>query len=150
MGKPKAIDIAEYFLSLVDEDEGDLMSNLKLQKLLYYAQSFHLAIFEKKLFSEPIEAWALGPVVKSVYDHYKQHGSDPIHFSPDTFDPDLFDQQVKELLDEVFEVYGQYSASALVRFTHEEPPWKETPTRGEIGTESMKRYFKTQLTDESN
>lgn len=150
MDKLSAKDVAEYFVSLVDEDEGDLMSNLKLQKLLYYSQGFHLALFGLKLFPEPIEAWSLGPVVKSVYNHYKEHGGDPIHFAPDEFDLDKFDAQTGEFLDEIFGVYGQYSASALVRFTHEEPPWKETPTRGEITPESMKRYFKTQLTDESN
>ena len=73
-----AIEVARYFLSLTDEDAGELISNLKLQKLLYYAQGFHLVIYGEPLFPETIEAWAHGPVVTSVYHQYKEYGSEPI------------------------------------------------------------------------
>ena len=56
-------DVAQYFLAKADEDAGDLMSNLKLQKLVYYAQGFALVLLEKPLFPERIEAWIHGPVV---------------------------------------------------------------------------------------
>ena len=59
-------DVAQYFLAKSDEDAGDLMSNLKLQKLVYYAQGFALALFDKPLFSERIEAWIHGPVYPAV------------------------------------------------------------------------------------
>ena len=52
-----AEDTAAYFLALVEEDEGELMSHLKLQKLCYYAQGFHLAITGYPLFTDRIEAW---------------------------------------------------------------------------------------------
>ena len=55
-----AHEIAKYFVSLVDEEAGDSISNLKLQKLLYYAQGFSLAFFDRPLFSESIKAWASG------------------------------------------------------------------------------------------
>lgn len=51
-------DIADYFLSLCDDDNGDLISNLKIQKLVYYAQGFSLAINDKPLFEEKIQAWS--------------------------------------------------------------------------------------------
>src|SRR5450631_518283 len=54
--------VADYFLSLVDEEAGDSLSNLKLQKLVYYAQGFSLALTGKRLFDEAIEAWEHGPV----------------------------------------------------------------------------------------
>ncbi|HSX79064.1 MAG TPA: type II toxin-antitoxin system antitoxin SocA domain-containing protein, partial [Candidatus Saccharimonadia bacterium] len=56
-------DVAQYFLAKADEDAGDLMSNLKLQKLVYYAQGFALALLDKPLFPQCIEAWIHGPVV---------------------------------------------------------------------------------------
>ena len=60
-------DVANYFLSLCDEDAGDLISNLKLQKLVYYAQGFHLAISGEPLFDEKIMAWEHGPVIPQLY-----------------------------------------------------------------------------------
>ncbi len=64
----KAIDISAYFIDYAyrGEEYGELISNLKLQKLLYYAQGFHLALYDKLLFSEDIEAWQHGPVVRDV------------------------------------------------------------------------------------
>lgn len=70
-----AIDVARYFLAQSDPDAGDTMSNLKLQKLLYYAQGVTLALTEKPLFSDPLEAWLQGPVVPSVFRKYKEAGS---------------------------------------------------------------------------
>ena len=59
-------DVAKYFLALTDEDAGDLISNLKLQKLVYYAQGFHLALFDTPMFGEPIEAWTHVPLSRKV------------------------------------------------------------------------------------
>jgi uncharacterized phage-associated protein len=56
-----ACSVAKYFVSLVDEEAGDSISNLKLQKLLYYAQGAHLALHNTPLFPEAIEAWTRGP-----------------------------------------------------------------------------------------
>lgn len=50
-------DAADYFLSKIDEDAGDVITNLKLQKLVYYAQGFSLALCGRPLFAERIEAW---------------------------------------------------------------------------------------------
>ncbi len=141
----RAKDVANYFLSLVDEDCGDSMTNLKLQKLLYYAQGFHLAIHDTPLFDEPIKAWFHGPVVESLYHEYKQYGTGCIP-APDGFDFTIFTDEQKELLDEISNVYGQFSAWKLRNMTHDEPPWKNTPQSEEISHESMKEFFKTQLT----
>ncbi|RJP26112.1 MAG: DUF4065 domain-containing protein [Candidatus Omnitrophota bacterium] len=139
-----ARDVANYFLLLVDEDCGDCMTNLKLQKLLYYAQGFHLAIFDTPLFDEPVKAWQHGPVVESLYYEYKQHRANSIT-PPEGFDISIFNEKQKDLLDEISQVYGQFSAWKLRNMTHEEPPWKNTPQGDEISHESMKEYFKTQL-----
>lgn len=139
-----AKDVSGYFISLVDSDNGDFLTNLKIQKLLYYAQGFSLALIRAPLFDEPIIAWNLGPVVVEVYEEYKQFGSDGVPL-PDNFDVDKFDDDTKELLDEVYEVYGQFSPSALVEMTHSEPPWRYTKVNNEISHRAMQDYFTTQL-----
>lgn len=139
--------IANYFLSMQEEDAGELMSHLKLQKLVYYAQGFHLAIFDKPLFAESIEAWNYGPVVPSLYQIYKTYGNKPIP-SPPNIDLSSYTPETQELLDEVNSVFGQFSAWKLRDMTHNEPPWKEAiSSRGTITQESMKEYFKTQLNE---
>lgn len=134
--------VADYFLSLVDEEAGDSLTNLKLQKLVYYAQGFSLVLLGDRLFPEPIEAWEHGPVVPALYRSFKEHGSQPIP-PPVHLNRDEYPAAVVELLDEVYAVYGQFSASKLRRMTHEEPPWKEAYPSSQVQMESMRRYFST-------
>ncbi|MBC5794575.1 MAG: Panacea domain-containing protein [Sphaerospermopsis kisseleviana] len=140
-------DVAKYFLSQADEDAGDLISNLKLQKLLYYAQGFHLALYNEPLFPEPVEAWIHGPVVPEVYHEYKNFGSSAIPI-PEDIDFSIYDEKTVDLLDEVYSVYGQFSAWKLRNMTHNEEPWKDTDVSDVITHECLKKYFKTQLLDE--
>jgi len=144
MCKLSAQDVANYFLSLPDEEAGDSISNLKLQKLCYYAQGFHLAFFDKPLFDDQIEAWQHGPVIRHLYHKYKEHGALGIP-AIKKFDLSIYSKKVHELLDEIYKLYGQYSALRLSQFTHLEPPWKEAYERGAglISHKSMKDYFKT-------
>ncbi|WP_219096617.1 Panacea domain-containing protein [Pseudomonas sp. UMAB-40] len=140
-----SIDAAKFFLAQANEDAGDLVSNLKLQKLVYYAQGFHLAVFDRPLFDDQIEAWTHGPVVPSVYHHYKQHGSGSIPYPAD-FDANVFSAEQMDLLNEVQQIYGQYSAWRLRELTHEESPWKNNFKPGavslEIPVEEMRMFFK--------
>src|SRR5260364_225809 len=102
-------DVANYFLTLVEEEVGDALSNLKLQKLVYYAQGFHRAFFSHTLFARQIAAWTPGQVIPALYHAYKQSGAGALP-RPVDFDLDIFDRETCELLDEVYQVYGQYSA----------------------------------------
>nr|VFJ55553.1 MAG: Uncharacterized phage-associated protein [Candidatus Kentron sp. FW] len=140
-----ANDVAKYFLSIANEDEDSGISNLKLQKLVYYAQAFHLAIFEKPFFEEEIEAWAHGPVCPAVYHEYKQFGANPITpWSQSNSTP--FSQEQIELLDEVNEVFGQFSAWKLRDMTHEDAPWREKEAAaGIIEKQRMMEFYKTRL-----
>ncbi len=138
-----AHDIAKYFVSLVDEEAGDSISNLKLQKLLYYAQGANLALYDAPLFPEPIEAWTHGPVVPVVYRQYKQHGGEPIPV--EKINIENYNDQICEVLDEVNEVFGQFSALKLRAMTHNEPPWMQTPQGAVISTDLMKEFFKTMV-----
>lgn len=137
-------DVARYFLAIVDEDAGDSLSNLKLQKLVYYAQGFHLAMYDAPLFSEVIRAWRHGPVVPEMYHAFKHFGAGPVKMAVD-FDPEKYSPDVIGLLEEVWAVYGQFSALRLRNITHQEPPWANTPQGGTITHDVMKEYFKTQL-----
>jgi uncharacterized phage-associated protein len=140
-------DIAKYFLVQTDEDAGDLISNLKLQKLLYYAQGFNLALYDEPLFPESIEAWTHGPVVPEVYHEYKDFGSNAIPM-PSNVDFSKYDEQTIDLLNEVYSVYGQFSAWKLRNMTHDEEPWKNANLGDIITLNSMKKYFKTQIVNE--
>lgn len=136
-------DVAEYFLSLADEDAGDQISNSKLQKLVYYAQGFSLVLLGRSLFEERIEAWEHGPVVPDLYRKYRHHGSDGITTQSE-IDYDKFSEEERELLDEVYECFGQFSAWKLKKLSHEEPPWKDY--KGTIiPNDAMAEYFKTQV-----
>lgn len=141
-------DIAKYFLSLADEDAGDLISNLKLQKLVYYAQGFHLALYDTELFPEEIEAWTHGPAIPELYFIYQDYGSNGIPVPTDV-DFRIYDSQSRELLDEVYQVHGQFSAWKLRNMTHDEPPWKSVYANsgagGVIPKSIMRSFFKTQL-----
>lgn len=137
-----ARDVARYFLAKADPDAGDTISNLKLQKLCYYAQGFALALAGKPLFPETIEAWEHGPVVPTLYHAYKSNGSSAI--PPEPIDLQTYPSAVAELLDDVYKVYGQYSAWKLRNMTHDEPPWKDARAGDGIITHtSMQQYFST-------
>ncbi|HEV7591149.1 MAG TPA: type II toxin-antitoxin system antitoxin SocA domain-containing protein [Longimicrobium sp.] len=146
-----ATKVAKYFLSKVDEDAGDGISNLKLQKLVYFAQAYHLAMYNEPLFADQVEAWEHGPVVPDLYRHYKAYGSGNIP-APADFNPDDYDQQSAELMDEVYEVFGQYSAWKLRNLTHQERPWMEAyedgADRGRVITVgAMRDFYKDFVTE---
>ena len=137
--------IANYFLAAPDLEAGEGVSNLKLQKLCYYAQGLHLAVFDVPLFPESIEAWAHGPGVPSLYHKFKGHGAYPIP-APDELDLSGLSADSQDLLGEVWEAYGQFSAWKLRDMSHETPPWKDCAAGAVITTSAMKAYFK-QLVD---
>ena len=152
-----AHDVADYFLSIAaadndgdnDDDAGEGLTHLKLQKLLYYAQGFHLALFGKQLFPEAIEAWKHGPVVSAVWDSFKQHGSASIPASAGVNLAGLLPEQ-RDLLNDVWNAYGQFSAWKLRNMTHEEAPWKnayQSNRNGLITETALKSYFQTQVVD---
>jgi uncharacterized phage-associated protein len=117
-------DIAHYFLTLEKKEDEPSITPLKLQKLIYYAQGFHVAIFDKPLFNEEIYAWKHGPIVDEIYHHYKKY-RDEIIPSPEDEMSVVFSKEIKNLLDAVYQQYGQYSAWKLSHLTHVESPWKK-------------------------
>ena len=101
------------------------LTNLKLQKLLYFAQVKYLKETGDLLFDEPIEAWKYGPVVRSIYERLKGYGAYVVtDFDEDTSAAEELSADEKAFLDRFFEEYAKYSAWALVNKTHEaDSPW---------------------------
>lgn len=145
----KASSISDFFIASLHEC-GDPLSNLKLQKLLYYAQAWHLAIFDAPLFAEDIEAWVHGPVVVSEYRRFKGWAWQPIMDNPAI--PAL-DDATKAHLQEVLEAYGSKNAYELEQLTHSEAPWKiarkgiseDEPSNEVISYEEMKKFYRLQM-----
>ncbi len=140
----KAYYIAEWFLArnrkdLIDGSD-EAISNLKLQKLLYYAQGCTLALTGEPLFDDEILAWEHGPVVPEIYHKYKKNGSNGIPYDSN-FDYRSLDPRTAAILEEVYQEFGQYSAWKLRNMTHQETPWKKTKKNDVISNELIKDYF---------
>jgi uncharacterized phage-associated protein len=101
-------------------ERGSFISNLKLQKLLYYAQAWHLAIYGQKLFAERFEAWVHGPVIPAIYGTYKKYGWRNID---EEVERPMFDDRTTEFLEELLDEYGPLDALRLEWLTHHEDPW---------------------------
>jgi len=149
-----AKEVARWFLlrNDIEADFGDtdLITHLKLQKLLYYAQGIALAVFGKPIFDEDILAWKHGPVVLSVYEEYKECGSDPIEVIRTEDDDRILeameaDESNRNVLEATFTNYGKYSAWHLRNMTHDERPWKETALNDVISKELIKKFFRDEV-----
>nr|DAG39528.1 MAG TPA: hypothetical protein [Bacteriophage sp.] len=144
MAKHPALRVAEWFiqynLMLEYQAGADTLTHFKLQKLLYYAQGSFLAVTGQPLFDDPIEKWTRGPVVKEVYDKVMAHG-DINDLLADAWTFSDFSQEEKDLLQEVFEVFGQYSTWKLYDMMCGEAPWRETTRGEEIPLDKMRDFF---------
>jgi len=114
--------VADYLLA-ESRDRGEVLTNLKLQKLLYYAQAWHLALYKKPLFDEDFQAWVHGPVLPSQYRRFSRNEWRPITEQVDR--PHFDDADIEKFLNEVIDVFGTETAVSLELMTHRERPWLE-------------------------
>lgn len=121
-------EIADFFIALSNESE-NLITNLKLQKLMYYMQAWYYTVFGEKLFNKNFEAWVHGPVIPDLYHDYKRFKWKPI-------DKDIDEEKIKkvrsklseeelDIFDQVISEYFGMPAYELERLTHAEDPWKK-------------------------
>lgn len=110
--------VANYFISIGLFEDEEYMTNLRLQKLMYYAQACSLKMFGAPLFDEQIEAWGYGPVVPTIYHKYEKYGKNSITQVDSDFSIEIFTDKEMELLAAVMAYYGNYSTSGLVNLTH--------------------------------
>ncbi|BFT94848.1 hypothetical protein MNSC_08560 [Minisyncoccus archaeophilus] len=130
MSKKNPLDVARYILFKCAFC-GDLMTNLKMQKVLYYVYVWFLVNYRETCFDERFQAWPNGPVLRSVYNKLKVFGSSPIDssFSEISNEDDLIALKLELgddlifLIDKVYEKYGYKSAFELVNLTHREVAW---------------------------
>jgi uncharacterized phage-associated protein len=131
--------------------------NLKLQKLLYYVQAWHLAFYQKPLFDGKFQAWIHGPVNREIYDRFKEN---KLLYSTVDCD-DLLDRNINETIDEktqehinnILESYARFSGTELEIMTHREDPWLEARKgfspmercENEISEQTMKSYYSNRL-----
>jgi uncharacterized phage-associated protein len=121
-------DVCDYIIWKINE--GDARLNvLKLHKLLYYVQAWHLAFGRGRCFDASFQAWVHGPVCRPIYDRFKDNKS---MYSPvrsrdisKEFDPDELPKKVRRHIDRVLEGYAEFTDDQLEEMTHRERPWIE-------------------------
>jgi uncharacterized phage-associated protein len=138
-------DVAAYML------KRRAMTAMQLQKVVYYAQGWHLAWTAHRLFAAPIEAWANGPVVRRLYDvHRGQFGLS----SWPTGDPAELSELERGTVDRILATYGTKSAEWLSDRTHNELPWRNARgglplgarSNAEIDSATMRAFFSSEAT----
>jgi uncharacterized phage-associated protein len=117
-------DVATYILEKIGET-----SAMKLQKLAYYSQVWSLVWDEEELFSDDFEAWANGPVIRSLYNKHRGMFKVDVTLFPEGNSENLNSDQ-KDTVDKVLEFYGDKTAQWLSNLTHKEAPWKDA--RGDL------------------
>lgn len=141
-------DISDVLINR-SRERGDAITNLKLQKLLYYAQAWFLALHGSELFSEDFQAWVHGPVLPSQYHRFKHNDWRPIDDQIDA-SRRTGNSKIDRHLEKVLDVFGVETAPALERMTHQERPWIEArrglpasaPSKNIISKTSMKKFYK--------
>ena len=147
MAKSTVNKIADYLLWFACS-HGDPLTNLKLQKLIYYAQAWHLALKDSPLFEDRFEAWVHGPVVPSLYRRFKENGWSPIIVNNE---PEGLSTEIITHLQDVLKVYLGFSAYDLERLSHSELPWKsargdlppDEASNAKISSDEMKAYYRS-------
>lgn len=148
--KAEIRDVADWFL--LKEN----MSNKKIQKLCYYAQAWSLVKLNLPIAKNAqFQAWVHGPVNIELYTSFKKFGWRELKI----VDADVemvkqrlnkvFNASQKDLLESVWETYGEYGADELEELTHNEEPWLEQRrglnkyecSQNVISEETMKRYY---------
>lgn len=153
MNKITAVDLSKYILAKLGS-----MNHLKLQKLIYYVEAYHLAYFDgQSLIKEDFEAWVHGPAIKKVWSYYK---GDSILYGDISINQKeaneiiqkatkLLSQDQRDLIEDVLAEYGDKSSYHLESLTHEELPWIEARqgipidqnSQAVISKNTMKRYY---------
>lgn len=131
--------------------KGYEITNLSLQKLLYYVKGFSYLMLGKDIIEEECEAWAYGPVISYIYDKYKKLGNGMIPDYDDAIDySSLLTHEEIKVLDHTVDCLGIFNGTVLMKMTHKERPWLEArsgipefaPSRNVIREKAIFDYFK--------
>lgn len=115
-------DIANYFLWF-SNSKNQAIDSLKLQKLTFFAQSWHLALYKEPLFEEDFQAWRYGPVIPAMYSQYSRFGKKPIQL---TVTKPALDPTVENFLNFICEEFLLKHSPILSGITHKkDSPWSQ-------------------------
>lgn len=111
----KILDVAQYIFEKYKKETGKIIDEMKLQKLLYFAQRESFAITGERLFDGDFEGWRLGPVSREVRNVYTQEG-----IYANTSD---ISEKCAYIVNNVILEYGQYASWKLSELSHNEISW---------------------------
>lgn len=160
-------DVSRYIINYSNEKDY-FISNLKLQKLLYFVQAVYVNELNRKCFDEAIEAWNFGPVAPKAYREFKMYGCNSIpkiasyfKFDEDNvwnthkvkFNKDIIAQDDQVMINRIVDIFAEYSSTDLVYITQNQLPWENAYLLGkntEITLNSLKEYFGMHTKQDSN
>ena len=120
-----ALDVARYCLWYCAQIKRPL-SNLQLQKILYYIQARFLVERGQPCFREPIVAWKLGPVVVPVYNHYRDNVAEKIYERAYNSAATPLQADAVRDINSICHTKSRHEALDLAWMSHDEEPWKIT------------------------
>ncbi len=144
--------LADYLLKKVQRPAGETINLMKLNALLYYCEAWSLAIFDRELLAEELQAWDHGPVFPSVWEKLKHKAWNDLD-ADDLNAAAGLDDETTSLLDDVFRAYGEYSTPELENMIKKDAPWKEARrglpvwdlTKRPINKATMTHFYKIAL-----
>lgn len=120
------------------------LTQMKAMKLLYYIQAASLSITGHRMFNNDIVAWRYGPVVEEVHEKYRGHRGivgEITERDLNNYSELQNDYEASSILNSIYDVYGYSSAYDLMRQTHSEKPWQETPQSEVISDKAIKDFY---------
>jgi uncharacterized phage-associated protein len=150
---PTIFDVADYitakFQSARNELDDELMTQVKLQTLVYYAQGLSLGFYNESLFDETLEAWEDGPVYPSLYHNYDISGNYPIKSDStlETISQKFTTPRIKAM-DTAVSCFGVLSESRSRELACQDEAWCSARNNNDktISLESLRNSFVKQLT----
>lgn len=122
--------VANAFLRIA-RDHHRLLTNMQLQKLVYIAHGYTLAILHEPLVKQDIEAWRYGPVIRDLFDALRKYGSGFVTEFIPVQDRETLSEPQHSIIEAVEDAYSQYSGAQLSTITHEAgTPWANNYDEG--------------------
>lgn len=110
----RVYDVANYFLALSRDEEGSIVTYLGLQKLCFYANAWSLVWEHKPLFDEEFESGEYVPICPELVKKYRPYEHTNM-IEPDRgFNPDIFSDKQKDMLDAVWNSYGLHGINSEI------------------------------------
>ena len=159
-----AIDVANYVI-LKSKDFNDKITNLKLQKVLYFLQASFLTELDKSLIKQPFERWTYGPVVPEAYRFFQKFESNQIktpvssykiditkgfEVTEEPFNKNVISDEDQGLIDKFYKPMVTYTAGNLVDLTHKQESWKKYTTNGKLDSHKLPPYSDKEIVESIN